>query len=247
LATFIDKEAARLQRNARAVPGVALRAFLRYLCFSGAIRDGLQGAIPQKPRWKLADIPRHLPADDVERVIAGALSGSTTSGRRNHAILLLLARTGMRAHEVAQLSLDDINWAEATIRVRSKKSRTERCLPLTHEVGTALAHYLRYCRPPCASRTIFLRVLQPFEPFTGSAAICRLVRRALTRVGIHKTPAAAHLFRHAAATHMLNGGATFKEIADVLGHASIGSTAVYAKLGVAALSRVAMPWPGSAQ
>jgi site-specific recombinase XerD len=170
------------------------------------------------------------------------LDGGTT-GLRNHAILLLLARTGLRAHEVAQLSLDDIDWPGASICIRSKKSRTERNLPLAQDVGAALADYLRHGRPTCSFRTVFLRVVPPLNPFTGSAAICRIVRRALTRVGILNTPAAAHLFRHTAATRMLRGGATFKDIADVLGHASISTTAIYAKLDTVALSKVAMQWP----
>jgi site-specific recombinase XerD len=188
-------------------------------------------------------LPRHLPAADVERVVAGALEGSGRKGLRNHAILLLLARTGLRAHEVAQLSLDDIDWTEGTICIRSKKTRTERKLPLAHDVGEALLHYLQRGRPACSFRTIFLRVIPPLDPFTGSAAICRIARRAMTRVGILNTPAAAHLFRHTVATRMLRGGATFKEIADVLGHASITTTSIYAKLDIAALSRVAMQWP----
>lgn len=242
LSSFVQIEASRLKRNGRELPGVALRSLLRYLGFLGVIQEGLQGAIPQRPRWKHVGVPRHLAAADVDRVVAGVLDGGAT-GLRNHAILLLLARTGLRAHEVAQLSLDDIDWPAASICIRSKKSRTERKLPLAQDVGAALADYLRYGRPTCSYRTVFLRVVPPLIPFTGSAAVCRIVRRALTRVGILNTPAAAHLFRHTAATRMLRGGATFKDIADVLGHASISTTAIYAKLDTAAFSKVAMQWP----
>jgi site-specific recombinase XerD len=215
-----------LLRNGREAPAVALRVLLRYLSFLGVIQDGLQGAIPQRPRWTHVGLPRHLPAADVERVVAGALDGSGRKGLRNYAILLLLARTGLRAHEVAQLSLDDINWTEGTICIRSKKTHTERRLPLAHDVGEALSDYLKHGRPACSFRSIFLRIIPPFDPFTGSAAVCRIARRALTHVGILGTPAAAHLFRHSAATGMLRGGATLKEIADVLGHASITTTAI---------------------
>jgi len=179
LSTFVQNEASRLKRNGRGAPGVALRALLRYLGFLGVIQDGLQGAIPQRPRWKHVGLPRYLPSADVDRVVAGALNGSAR-GLRNHAILLLLARTGLRAHEVAQLSLDDIDWIAGSICCRSKKSRTERTLPLAHDVGAALADYLRRGRPACSFRTIFLRVIPPFDPFTGSAAVCRIARRALT-------------------------------------------------------------------
>jgi site-specific recombinase XerD len=242
LSSFVQVEASRLKRNGREAPGVALRSLLRYLEFLGVIQEGLHGAIPQRPRWKHVGVPRHLAAVDVDRVVAGTLDGSAT-GLRNHAILLLLARTGLRAHEVAQLSLDDIDWPAASICIRSKKSRSERNLSLAHDVGAALADYLRHGRPTCSFRAIFLRVVPPLNPFTGSAAVCRIVRRALTRVDILNTPAAAHLFRHTAATRMLRGGATFKDIADVLGHASISTTAIYAKLDIVALSKVAMQWP----
>jgi site-specific recombinase XerD len=246
LAAFVQKEASRLLRNGREAPGVALRVLLRYLSFLGVIQDGLQGAIPQRPRWTHVGLPRHLPAADVEHVVSGALEGSGRKGLRNYAILVLLARTGLRAHEVAQLSLDDIDRTKGTICIRSKKTRTERRLPLAHDVGQALSDYLKHGRPACSFRTIFLRAIPPFDPFTGSAAVCRIARRALTRAGVLNTPAAAHLFRHSAATRMLRGGATFKEIADVLGHASIGTTAIYAKLDIPALSRVAMQWPENA-
>jgi len=180
----------------------------------------------------------------VDCVVAGAADGTTT-GRRNYEILLLLARTGPRVHEVAQLSLDDIDWREGVINVRSKKTRNERRLPLAHDVGAAIVDYLEHGRPPCGSRKIFLRVTPPFVPFLGSAGICRLTRRALTRAGLHNTRAAAHLFRHTAATRMVRGGASFKDIADVRGHAAISTTAmIYAKLDTAGLSRVAMPWAG---
>lgn len=178
-------------------------------------------------------------------MIGGVLDG-TAKGRRNHAILMLLARTGLRADEVSKLSLDDIDWVAGTICIQSTKSHRERRLPLAQDVGAALCSYLKNGRPPCRSRTIFLRVLRPFDPFLNSAAICKIARRAMTRVGLINTPAAAHLFRHSAATGMLRGGATFKDIADVLGHASLKTTGIYAKLDLVALSRVALPWPESA-
>ncbi|MGO8855569.1 MAG: tyrosine-type recombinase/integrase [Steroidobacteraceae bacterium] len=244
--TFVQREASRLHRYSRAIPGTAIRAFLRYLTFVGFIRSGLEAAVPRMPRWKHAELPRYLPPADVERVVGGVLDG-TPKGLRNHAILLLLARTGLRADEVSKLSLGDIDWVAGTICIPSTKSHRERRLPLAQDVGAALCSYLKNGRPPCRSRTIFLRSLRPFDPFLNSAAICKIARRAMTRVGILNTPAAAHLFRHSAATGMLRGGATFKEIADVLGHASLKTTGIYAKLDLAALSRVALPWPESAQ
>lgn len=245
LTTFVQREASRLKRHGRHGPGTAIRALLRYLTFVGAIRVGLEGAVPQTRRWKHAELPRYLPAAEIERVVASVLN-DTPIGRRNHAILLLLARTGMRAGEIVTLTLDDINWKEGTLCIRSGKSRGERRLPLTQEVGDALCAYLEHGRPASPSRRIFLHVVSPYDPFNRSATVSNIARRALTRAGVLHIPAGAHLFRHTAATTMLRGGSSFKEIADVLGHVCLQTTAIYAKLDLAALSRVSLPWPGSA-
>jgi site-specific recombinase XerD len=202
----------------------------------------MEAAIPQMPQWKQAGLPRYLPAPEVERVI-GSVLDHTAQGRRNYAMLLLLARMGLRAEEVMKLTLDDIDWREGVIRIRATKSHRDRMMPLSQEVGAALYVYLEHARPQSGYRAVFLRLRPPFKPFHDSSAISRMVRRALIRAGIVGAPAAAHLFRHAAATGMVTRGATFKEVADVLGHASIATTAIYAKLDIAALSRVALPWP----
>jgi len=124
---YVQREASRLKRYARGVPGTAIRALLRYLTFAGVIRGGLEAAVPRMPKWKYADLPRYLPPEDIDRVIAGVLD-DTATGQRNRAILLLLARTGMRADEIVKLTLDDIDWRKGTIRIRSGKSRRERQL-----------------------------------------------------------------------------------------------------------------------
>jgi integrase/recombinase XerD len=244
LAMFVHRESSRLKRYARRGPATAIRALLRYLVFVGAIRGGLEAAIPRMPRWTHAAVPRYLPAAEVERVVAGVLA-DTPKGRRDRAILLLLARMGLRAVEVAQLTLEDINWQEGNLWIRSDKSHRERRLPLPKDVGAALCAYLEHGRPRCTSRTVFLRVLPPFDPLRNSAAVCKIARRALTRAGV-SSPAAAHLFRHSSATRMIRSGASFKQIADVLGHASLKTTAIYAKLDLGALSRVSLPWPENA-
>lgn len=245
LAMFVQREASRLKRHARHGPGSAIRALLRYLTFVGAIRVGLEAAIPQIRRWKHAELPRYLPTAEIERVVASVLN-DTPTGRRNYAILLLLARTGMRAGEIVTLTLDDVNWREGTLCIWSGKSRGERRLPLTQEVGDALCAYLKHGRPSSSSRRIFLHVTSPYDPFNRSATVTNIAQRALARAGVLHVPAGAHLFRHTAATTMLRGGSSFKEIADVLGHGSLEATAIYAKLDFAALSRVPLPWPGSA-
>jgi integrase len=245
LAVFVQREASRLKRHGRHGPGTAIRALLRYLTFVGAIRAGLEAAVPQMRRWKHAELPRYLPTAEIERVVASVLN-DTPIGRRNHAILLLLARTGMRAGEIVTLTLDDIDWMESTLCIRPGKSRGERRLPLTQEVGDALCAYLEHGRPPSLSRRIFLHVVSPFDPFNHSATVSNIAQRALKRAGVLHIPVGAHLFRHTAATAMLQGGSSFKQIADVLGHLCLQTTAIYAKLDLAALSRVSLPWPRSA-
>ena len=245
ITAFVQRESLKLKRNAREAPGTAIRALLRYLVFIGAVGSGLECAVPRMRRWKQSALPRYLSMEEIQGVINGVLNDSP-KGRRNYAMLLLLARTGLRAGEVADLMLGDINWTEGTLYIKPGKSRRERCLPLAQDVGAALYNYLKKGRPRCKQRNVFLRAVPPFEPFRNSAAVRKIARRALIRAGIIHGPIGSHLFRHSAATGMLRGGASFKEIADVLGHASINTTAIYAKLDLSSLSRVAMPWPGSA-
>jgi site-specific recombinase XerD len=244
-AAFVQREASRLKRNANEGPGTAIRALLRYLTFTGAIPAGMEAAVPRMRRWKHAALPRYLSLAEIERVVAGVLDNSLT-GQRDHAILLLLARTGLRAAEVAQLTLDDIDWMEGILHIRSAKSRCERSLPLATDVGAALCVYLERGRPRSAYRVVFLRAVPPFVPFPNRAGVCKIARRALKRARIVQRPIGTHLFRHSAATGMLRGGASFKEIADVLGHKSLDTTTIYAKLDLPALARVSLPWPRSA-
>nr|WP_279613172.1 tyrosine-type recombinase/integrase [Burkholderia sp. BCC1630] len=163
---------------------------------------------------------------------------------RNTAIILLLARTGMRAAEVMHLNLDEVAWADGIIHIRGAKFCRDWDLPLFRDVGRALLAYVKRERPPSSYRTIFLQAVPPARPFTDSSAISKIVRRALKRADIAPAHGAAHLLRHAAATTMLTRGLSFKNIADVLGHQSLQSTAIYAKLAMPSLARIAVPWPG---
>ena len=183
---------------------------------------------------------------EVERVLATCTDGSPAA-LRNHAILLLLARLGVRAHEVAALCLEDINWYEGRVRIHPGKTHHERVLPLVQEVGEAVAAYLQHGRPPTPSRHLFLHCRAPFRPLTDATAISRMAARALRRAGITASARlGAHTFRHTAASQMVNQGASFKDVADVLGHRSLQTTGIYAKLDVEALAAVALPWMGDA-
>ena len=244
LTSFVRQEAARLHGPARNKPGTSLRSWLRYLVFCGAIDTGMEAAIPSMPQWKYASLPVRLTADETERVIGAARDG-TSHELRNQAIALLLARTGLRACEARHLTLNDIDWAEGSLRIAPGKSHRERRLPLPRDVGEALYAYLRHERPTSSCREVFLSTRKPFGPIRDSSVVSSTVRRAMNRCGVVDIAAAAHALRHTAATRMVCTGASFKDVADVLGHASIKSTAIYAKLDVGLLAHVALPWPGA--
>jgi site-specific recombinase XerD len=156
---------------------------------------------------------------------------------------MLLARLGLRGGEVAELTLEDIDWDAAAIRVRGPAQRCD-SLPLPADVGTALAAYLRDGRPRCAARNVFVRSRAPVQPLGGSSSVACIVRRALQRAGIDAPFKGAHLLRHSLATHMLGEGASLSEIGQILRHRSVQTTTIHAKVDLAALRALALPWPG---
>jgi site-specific recombinase XerD len=241
---FVRVQAARLTPSACRGPITALRSFLRYLILVGAIRQDLLGAVPTVRQWKHAVLPGYLSLAQVETVLA-CFADDTAVHRRDRAIILLLARLGMRASEVAGLCLDDVDWREGLVNVRAGKSKHPRALPLPHDVGEALAIHVkaRLGGDNGRRREVFLRAVPPEGPMSAGAVTC-VAARALRRAGIDVPRAGAHVFRRTAATWMVRRGATFKEVADVLGHARLETTAIYAKLDLRALLDVALPWPG---
>lgn len=247
VAAFVQRETAHRVGAGRREPAGAVRAALRFVVLSGDRAPGLEGAVPMPRQWLHAALPPQLTRTEVEQVLQ-SVQGTTPAALRNYAILLLLARLGLRAREVARLQLDDLLWHSGQVMIRPGKAHQERCLPLSQEVGDALVGYLTTTRPTSSSRHVFLRLQPPFRPFVRACGIGRLVRRALERAGIRpRTPMGAHLFRHTAASVMVQEGATFKEVADVLGHRSLQTTGLYAKLDLANLAAVALPWSGGAQ
>ena len=218
---------------------VAVRAFLRFLGATQQCTPGMQYAIPGFASWQLSTVPRFLAADDVERVIASCPADG--NGPRDRAVLLLLARLGLRAGEVAQLRFADIDWAQGLLTV-SGKARRQETLPLPQEVGEALLHYLRQSRPPLRTPEVFTTVVAPVRPLTR-AAVTHIVRAALRRAGIKAPINGAHVLRHSAATTMLRQGASLAGIGAVLRHRSPRTTAHYAKVDFGLLSEIAQPWP----
>ena len=219
----------------------SLRAFLRYLAVTGRSRPGLVEVVPGYARWRLADLPRYLSTEQVNRLIA-ACDGEGIARRRDRAIVLLLARLGLRAGDVAQLRLDEIEWETGSLRV-SGKSRYEVRLPLPQDVGDAIAAYLA-CRPStCQCDHVFLRNIAPFRPFRSGDGVSSVVRRLMQRANIVAPVKGAHVLRHTAATEMLRHGVPLEKIGLVLRHRGIDTTAHYAKADVTLLKQVAQPWP----
>lgn len=242
---FVCAQAARLKTSSCRAPVTATRALLRYLATRGAVPAGIDGAVPTVREWKLASLPRYLPPDQVVQLLASC-GESTGVELRNRAILVLLARLGLRAGEVAALSLDDIDWRTGCLVIRAGKTRRERKLPLPDEVGQALAAYLRGGRPQSPQRKLFLRVRPPWGPLKPSA-VTPIAQCALRRAGVKVSRSGAHVFRHTLATQMVRSGVALKAVADVLGHANLQTTSIYAKLDLGTLARVALPWPGGAR
>jgi site-specific recombinase XerD len=239
---FVMRHAHQLSPVRAGLMVTALRSFFRYLRHRGAIATDLAGCVPTVPNWSLSTLPRFLPAATVEHILE-CCDRKTSVGRRNHAILLLLARLGVRAGEVVGLSLDDIDWSTGQITIRGKGGKSAQ-LPLAADVGAALAAYLRHDRPRSATRSVFLRHRAPLVGFGNSSTISSLVRRALKHAGVESAHTGAHVLRHSLATSLLRQGGSLDEIGELLRHQSPNTTAIYAKVDVTALHTLALPWPG---
>jgi site-specific recombinase XerD len=242
LRTFVLERSQRSGWAAAKRCTTAVRMFLRFLIADGKCSAGLDAAIPALAHWRLSSLPRYLQSDEVERVVASC-NPATQVGRRDRAVLLLLARLGLRAGDIVQLRLCDLDWKEAWIRV-SGKGRRQALLPLTQEIGDALANYIKDGRPQAETDTLFLRVRAPFHAFRSHCAVSMLVAQAMRRAGVRcPSRGAAHVLRHSVASSMLRHGASLQEIAVVLRHRSIATTEIYAKVDVGALKQIAQPWP----
>ena len=223
-----------------------LRAFLRYLRYKDHIVIDLAGCVPTIRRWKYASLPTCLSAGQVRQVLA-ACDRQTALGRRDYAILMMLARLGLRANEVATLLLDDMDWRSSEVLIHAK-GRQQMRMPLPPEVGAAIAAYLQDSRPKSGSRRLFLRENAPYVGFASSAAVSMIAKMALKRAGMNGfAHMGAHLLRHSLATELLQSGATLTEIGQVLGHRNHDTTRIYAKVDIDALRKLSPAWPGAEQ
>jgi site-specific recombinase XerD len=220
---------------------VGMRALLRYLHLAGVTETGLAAAVPSAASWPASRLPQPIDRQQPARLMLSC-DRRTAVGRRDFAVLTLLLRLGLRVGEVAALELTDVDWRHGEILVRGKAHREER-LPLPADVGQAVAGWLRRGRPRCASTHVFTTLIAPRRELSGKA-VSAIVRRAGHRSGVVVT---AHRLRHYAATELLRSGASLPEVGQVLRHASMLSTALYAKVDHAALATVARPWPVGAR
>jgi integrase len=239
----LDQDPLRARASVRMTITV-LRSYLRFLVGRGKCRPALVHAIPPAPQRRLAPLVRYVSPADIERIIA-ACATSTPIGVRDRAIILLLARLGLRAGDVWRMRLSDIDWPNARLRLYGKEHRAS-SMPLPQDVGDALLAYLEQIRPHSRQERVFLRIQAPFKPFAGASEIAGIVARVLSRGGIDGVPTGAHVFRHSLATSMLRSGANLEAVGTVLRHRSQSATAIYAKVDVAMLDTVAQPWLGDA-
>jgi integrase len=197
--------------------------------------------VPAFACWRPAELPKYLTAEQVERLIA-ACDGDEPGRRRDRAIILLLARLGLRAGDVARLRIGDIEWKSGTLRVAGK-GRYQVRLPLPQEVGDAIVGYLECRRQRRGCDHVFVRSIAPFGTFVSSDGVSCVVKRVMKRAGVTAPAKGAHALRHTAATQMLRHGVPLDQIALVLRHRGIDTTAYYAKADVSLLKQIAQPWP----
>jgi site-specific recombinase XerD len=220
-----------------------LRSYTRFLALQGTCGPELTYSVPSIPCWRLSSIPGFLTDKELDTLLA-VFDRSTATGRRDYAMALCMAELALRTGEVASLNLESIDWRHGTLAVRGTKSGRDRILPLCQSTGEAIAAYLTEGRPASMSRALFLRHRAPAGLRVTYGVVRGAIRRACASAEIVPPRAGPRALRHTAATRMVNRGAALSDVADILGHASIETTRIYAKVDLVTLSRVALPWPG---
>lgn len=243
---FFAAQCQGYQPGSAQVVASSVRSYLRFRALRHADPvEALLASVPQVARWRLASLPENLSREELVRLMS-AFEQADPQRQRDHAIVRCLLDLGLRSFEVAALRLEDIDWKNATLTVRVGKSRRVDVLPLPAVTGQAIANYLHKARPATESRAVFVRHRAPLDVPVDAGVIRSVVRQAAARSGLAGRLHGPHRLRHSAATRMLQGGATLKEIADVLRHRSLDTTAIYAKVDLTRLSAIAQPWPGGA-
>jgi site-specific recombinase XerD len=238
---FLLRHAPTMSPRRAQLVTAAFRSFFRFLFQEGELQVNLALSVPSVADRRLSTVPKYLSPDQVERVL-GTCNRQTATGRRDYAILLLLARLGLRAGEVVSLQLDDVDWRAGELFVRGKGLLHDR-MPMPVDVGEALTSYLRTDRPTCKTRRVFVCMKAPRSGFAGPSTLSTIVRRALDRADLSPALRGAHVLRHSLATTMLRSGASMNEIGEILRHRTPSTTEIYAKLDFDGLRTLAHPWP----
>ena len=242
---YVQRVAPDLHPKSAKLMSSALRSFLRYACSLGEVNMELADAVPSVASWSLLNIPRGISVDAAEKLLA-SIDRTCATGRRDYAVIILLVRLGLRSREIQALELDDIDWVNATMKLLTKSGR-DRTLPLSKEVGEAIADYLSDGRPQCTTRRVFVQSRAPIGEYLSLAGLGSIVRRAIKRSGVRAPTFGTHQFRHGLATEMLRQQSSLAEIGDLLGHVHPDTTRIYAKVDLEALRPLALPWPGDVQ
>ena len=242
---FVQHDTPDMHPKRAKLLSTALRSFLRYACNLGEVNLELVAAVPSVANWSQLNIPRGISVDAAEKLLT-SIDRADATGRRNYAMIILLVRLGVRLREIQALELDDIDWVNATLQLQSRSGR-DRTLPLSKEVGEALADYLSDGRPQCTTRRVFVPARAPIEECLTLGGLYSVVRRAIKRAGVSAPTFGAHQFRHGLATEMLRQQSSLAEIGDLLGHVHPDTTRIYAKVDLDALRTLALPWPGGVQ
>jgi len=242
LIEYVSSLASRYTPNTRKSAVSALRSFLRWMQLTGQCGAELVGAVPTVSSRKQAELPTYLSEAELNALL-GAFDRTTPRGQRGYAAALCMARLGMRVGEVSRLALDDIDWRVGTLRIARGKNRRSNTLPLPRDVGIAIVEYLRNGRSPSSGQHIFGRLRPPREKPAGRDALRADIYCAFQRAALNKPSKGTRVLRHTTASHLIQKGVTLKSIADLLGHRSIDTTAIYAKVNFPTLREVALPWP----
>ena len=241
---FLERCSSEGPRNRQSM-ATALRSWLRYNAGLGVCPTTLAAVLPPVVRPRRDNVPRGLKPADVNRLLASC-DTATAIGRRDLAVLLLVARLGLRAGEVRSLTFDQIDWRRGSLSITGKGRREAR-MPLPQDVGDAILAWLENGRPPLDDPHVFLCVRPPWRPLSAARVVAHIVARALDRVGLKDTPSrGAHLLRHSLARGLIEDGATLETVATLLRHRSIETTSIYAKADPKRLREIAQPWPGGA-
>ncbi len=239
---FVLRRTRGLAPSAVKTVGISLRSYLLFKASRGIPTTALVAALPRVALWRLAGLPDILSSDEIRQLL-GAFNRNSPTGMRDYAITRCLLDLGLRRTEVAHLRLDDIDWRVGTLTLHGKGKRID-VMPLPRPTGKAIATYLRRGRPQTTRREVFVRHRPPLNAEANLDIVRNAVRYAAERCGLQQRVRGTHIFRHTMACRMAQGGAPFKEIADLLRHRSLDTTTIYAKVDLPSLRRVALPWPG---